>query len=323
MTTRDPVVVIHRVSDASWVDRVSEVDGIDVRFARTADDLRAALSGADVLFGFDWNGTILPQVFEAASDLKWIQWAGAGVDALLFPELIASDVVVTNAGGIYDDAIAEHVLAFVFAHAKGLHVAVRDQQVARWKHRLTRSVSGTKAAVVGAGGIGRAIARALVRSGVDVQIYGTTTRHDDEFGPIRVWDERSLNDVDWLVGAAPLTPSTRNMFNTNVLRELPQHSIFVNIGRGASVDEDALTAAIEQGQIAGAALDVFAVEPLPAESPLWAMPNVLITPHHSGDDGGFPERIVDLFLENLASYRAGKPLKNLIDKSKGYRSSST
>lgn len=296
-------------------------DGVDVRLARTVDELRLALPGAEILFGFDFKGTMLPKVWDAATDLRWIQWAGAGVDALLFPDLVNSDVVVTNAGGIYDDAIAEHVLALMLAHAKRLPDAVRNQLKSTWHYQTVNPVRGSTALVLGAGGIGRAIARLLAAVGVNVTLVATSTRPDDEFGRVTAWQDRDLSRADWLVVAAPLTAATRYMIDRAVLAELPPSASLINIGRGASVDEVALVAALSGGTLAGAGLDVFETEPLPSDSPLWRMENVIITPHHAGDLDDYAERVAELFLKNLARYQAGRPLLNTIDKRLGYRSS--
>lgn len=294
---------------------------VEVRFANSVEDLGDALEGADVLFGFDFKGKMLPQVWDAAGDLRWIQWAGAGVDALLFPGLVESDVTITNAGGIYDQPIAEHVLALMLAHAKRLPDAVRNQQTSTWRYQTVRPVRGTTAVVLGAGGIGRAIARLLLAIGVDTTLVATSTRSDEEFGSVTAWGNRDLSRTDWLIVAAPLTPSTRQLIDAAVLAELPSRATLINVGRGASLDEAALAAALYAGELAGAGLDVFETEPLPSDSPLWQMDNVIITPHHAGDLDDYVERVAALFLENLARYRAGELLLNVIDKRLGYRSS--
>ena len=319
----EPVTVVVQTCPTPELVLGRTPDGVDVRMVDTVDELRLALPGAEVLFGFDFKGKMLPQVWkDASSDLRWIQWAGAGVDALLFPDLVSSDVVVTNAGGIYDDAIAEHVLALMLAQSKRLSDAVRNQLQSKWQYQTVKPVRGTTAVVLGAGGIGRAIARLLGVVGVDVTLIATSTRSDDEFGRVTAWEDRDLSRTDWLVVAAPLTPATRHIIDGAVLAELPRSASLINIGRGASVDEGALAAALSSGEIAGAGLDVFETEPLPSDSPLWQMQNVIITPHHAGDLDDYAERVAALFFENLVRYRAGQPLQNIIDKRLGYRSSS-
>lgn len=291
----------------------------EVRFANSIAELGTALEGADVLFGFDFKGKMLPQVWEEARDLRWIQWAGAGVDALLFPGLVESNVTITNAGGIYDEPIAEHVLALILAEAKRLPDAVRNQLDSSWRYQRVRPVTGSTAAVLGAGGIGRAITRLLATVGVEVALLATSTRPDEEFGQVFAWADRDLSQVDWLVVAAPLTGATTRIVEAGVLAELPSTAVVINVGRGAIIDERALIKALADGRLAGAGLDVFELEPLPSGSPLWAMKNVIITPHHAGDVEDFPERVSQLFLANLTRYRTGEPLINVIDKRLGYR----
>lgn len=315
------VLVVHAHAQPLWLDHGVIDPGVEVRTASNVDELREVIVGADVLFGFDWKGKQLPQVFDLATDLRWIQWAGAGVDALLFDELVASDVVVTNAGGVYDESIAEHVLALILGLARGIPTAVRKQLSRTWEHRLTQRLAGSRATVVGAGGIGRAIARSLLANGVEVQLCGTRTRQEDEFGTVTAWADRDLSTTDWLVMAAPLTEASRGMISSEALAELPPTAHFINIGRGESVDETALIDALAAGGLAGAGLDVFATEPLPETSPLWAMNNVIITPHHAGDDADFSQRVVDVFIDNLGRYRSGRPLHNVVDKRLGYRAS--
>ena len=318
----EPVIVVVQSCPTPELVLGRRPDGVDVRMVDTVDELRLALPGAEVLFGFDFKGKMLPEAWQEASDLRWIQWAGAGVDALLFPDLVNSDVVVTSAGGIYDDAIAEHVLALMLAYAKRLPDAVRNQLNSTWQYRTVKPVRATTAVVLGAGGIGRAIARLLGAVGVEVTLIATSTRSDDEFGRVTAWADRDLSRTDWLIVAAPLTRSTRHIIDAGVLAELPRSASLINIGRGASVDEVALVAALNAGELAGAGLDVFETEPLPSDSPLWQMENVIITPHHAGDLDDYAERVAALFLENLARYRAGQTLRNVIDKRLGYRSSS-
>ncbi|MDH3190065.1 MAG: D-2-hydroxyacid dehydrogenase, partial [Acidimicrobiia bacterium] len=197
---------------------------------------------------------------------------------------------------------------------------VRAQQSHEWDYRMTESLAGTTAIVVGAGGIGRSITRLLTAVGVTVTVLASRTRPDEDLGMVYGWETRAdhLPSADWLILATPLTEATRNLIDAGVLAMLPERARFVNIGRGDSVDEPALILAVQEGRLAGAGLDVFASEPLPNDSPFWDLDNVIVTPHHSGDVGTYPAAVVDIFLDNLDRFRNGKPLRNVIDKSKGY-----
>lgn len=312
------MVVVQGMTDDSRLPGLP--DGVSYRFAKGVDELRSALAGSSILFGFDYRARSLEAAWGAATDLRWIQWGGAGVDALLFPELVESDVVVTNAAGVFDRPIAEHVLGLMLAFAKDLPGSFAAQQNRAWNYRLTDKVAGTHAVIVGAGGIGREIARLLVAVGATVTVYATSSRSDAEFGTIHAWapDHPALSQADWLILATPLTSGTERMIDGAVLDRLPTHARFINIGRGRSVDESALVDALRSGRLAGAGLDVFANEPLPPDSPLWGLEQVIVTPHHSGDTHTFYADIVDVFGDNLERFLSGRPLRNVIDKRKGY-----
>jgi len=286
-----------------------------IRYA-TASELAGALPGADALLVWDFTiGDAVRTSWPAADALRWVHTASAGVDRLMFDELLASDVVVTNSRGVFDTPMAEYVLGLVLAYAKDLPHTVRLQDRGEWRHRETETVAGSTAVVVGGGPIGEAIAALLRAVGLRVRLVGRTARpgvHAAEELP------GLLGDADYLVLAAPLTDRTRGMVNASSLALLPPRARLINVGRGALVVQDDVVAAIRAGTLAGAALDVFEVEPLPADSPLWTLPGVLVSPHMSGDAIGWRQSLVELFADNLARYRAGRPLRNMVDKTHGY-----
>jgi len=295
-----------------------------VRYA-TADELTAALPGADVLFVWNFLSSAVEGVWHAADALRWIHVASAGVDRLLFPGLAASEVLVTNSRGIFDRPMAEFVLGTVLALAKDLHTSVRLQDRKQWHHRETERIEGKHALVIGTGPIGRAIARQLAAVGMLVSGAGRVGReHDPDFGEVHGRDRLTevLGDFDYVVLAAPLTEQTKGMIDADALVRFRPTARLINVGRGALVVQEDLTAALASGRLAGAALDVFDTEPLPETSPLWEMPHVLISPHMSGDTLGWHEDLVDLFTANLLSYTENKPLRNIVDKQRGYVSGS-
>ena len=255
------------------------------------------------------------------TDLRWVHIASAGVDRLLFPELAASDVVVTNSRRIFDEPIAEYVLGLVLCFAKDLHTTLRLQGRRRWQHRETERITGAHALVVGTGPIGRAIGRRLRAAGLTVRGLGRTGRSaDPDLGDVRPFADlhEALGEADYVVLAAPLTDLTRGMIDAAALARMRPATRLINVGRGQLVIEDALVGALREGRIAGAALDVFATEPLAESSPLWDLPNVIISPHMSGDARGWHDRLVELFTDNLARYRDGRELRNVVDKRRGY-----
>lgn len=286
-----------------------------------AAGLADALDGAHVLFAFDFLSNALPHAWHAAGSLEWIHVASAGVDALMFPELRDSDVTVTNSRGVFDGAIAEYVLAQILSFVKDLPESLRLQRNRVWKHRESERITGRSVLVVGSGPIGRAIARLLTAVGMTVRGSGRRAREDDpDFGTVTATEDlpRAVAEADFVVAAAPLTEATRHLFDARIFAAMPPHARFVNVGRGELVHTADLVEALRSGTIAGAALDVFETEPLSDDHPLWEMPNVVITPHNSGDFIGWRDTLVDLFVDNFHRRLAGEPLRNVVDKQLGY-----
>ncbi|GAB3562944.1 D-2-hydroxyacid dehydrogenase [Spelaeicoccus albus] len=291
-----------------------------VRYA-TVDGLADAVDGADALFLWDFFSTAVKDVWDRAGSLKWIHVAAAGVDKLMFDELADSDVVVTNSGGIFDRPIAEFVLGSMLSFAKDMPLSFRLQSQKVWRHRETERLDDKSAVIVGTGAIGREIARLLAAVDVSVAGAGRTARSGDEdFG--EVYESARLaeyaGDFDYVIVVAPLTPATRNLVDADVLAAMKPTARLINVGRGESVDADALADALSGESIAGAALDVFSPEPLPESSPLWEMDNVLVSPHMSGDAVGWLERLSDLFAANLDRYCRDAELVNIVDKRLGF-----
>lgn len=293
----------------------------------TADNLSHALPGADVLLLWDFFSRALKDNWgSATADLRWVHVCAAGVDSLLFDDLRASPVVVTNASGVFDQPIAEFVLASILARDKQLHESKTFQREGRWRHRETMRTSGTSALVIGTGGIGRAVARMLRAVGIRVAGAGRTSRADDpDFGVVHATADLAsyVGRFDNVVAIAPLTAQTERMINAPVFAAMRGDAHFINVGRGALVDESALIDALRAGEIGAASLDVFDTEPLPTESPLWTMDNVALSPHMSGDVRGWREELADLFLDNLGRYLdatapPAEVLRNVVDKDRGY-----
>nr|WP_075020618.1 D-2-hydroxyacid dehydrogenase [Actinomadura madurae] len=291
-----------------------------VRYVRETE-LAEALPGADVLFMWDFLSDALAGAWPASGGPGWVHIASAGVDRLMFPALIESETKVTNSRGVFDEPIAEYVLGLVLAFAKDLPGTLRLQGERRWRHRETERVTGSRALVVGTGPIGRAIGRRLSAAGLAVTGAGRTARDaDSDLGlvhPMERLDE-ALAEADYVVLAAPLTPQTRGMIDAAALDRMRPSARLINVGRGALVAEPDLVKALRAGRIAGAALDVFEDEPLPPSSPLWDMPNVIVSPHMSGDVIGWRDELVRLFAANLGRYVSGRPLRNVVDKRLGY-----
>ena len=286
-----------------------------------AAGLPAALAGADILYLWDFFADGVRQAWPAAGSLQWIHVPAAGVDKLLFPELVTSDVVLTNARGIFDQPMAEHVLGAMLHFAKDFGRAAAQQQQRQWHRYPTTDLAGASVLVAGTGSIGRCTARLLTAVGMRVQGLGRTARTGDpDFGTVHAGTNfaAAAGDFDYVVLAAPLTPSTRGMLSREVLAGLKPTAVLINVGRGALADEPALEEALRTGKLAGAALDVFETEPLPGHSGLWELPNVLITPHLSGDAKKQLPALARQFADNLAAWKAGRPLANVVDKQLGF-----
>lgn len=303
-------------------DRPPGLDGLDVDFRYcAADGLLEAIHGARGMLLWDFFSTAVRDIWADAGTVEWIHVTAAGVDTLLFDELRDSDVVVTNARGVFDRPIAEYVLGAVIAHAKDSRRSFDLQRRRQWQHRETREIARANALVVGTGGIGREIARLLRAAGMEVRGAGRRARDDDpDFGKVVASGDLSA-DVGWcdhLILAAPLTEATRGLVDAAVLNAMKPDAHLVNIARGPLVDESALLAALTEGRIGGATLDVFTGEPLPAEHPLWDAPNVTITAHMSGDVVGWRDTLAAQYAENVRRWLAGEPLLNVVDKKLGY-----
>ena len=294
--------------------------------------LRAAVEAARGAEAFVGYGVPAP-LWEAATSgpdarLRWAHTASAGVSAGLVEAVRGSGVVLTNAAGVYAEPMADTVLAMMLHFARGLDVAVRAQAERRWdkapfdaSDAPVRELAECTVGIVGLGGIGRAVARRAVALGMRV----VATRRRDAAGPdgVEVFSgadalDRILPRCDYLVLAVPQTAETRAMVGARELALLPTRAVLINVARGGVVDEEALTEALAAKRLRGAGLDVFAREPLPEESRLWSLPNVLVTPHVSGASHRFWRRQTDLITANIQRYAAGEPLLNTVDLQAGY-----
>ncbi len=278
------------------------------------------IADADVVLGF-----VTREMFLAARRLRWVQSISSGVDAFFYAEFRDSDVVLTSEKGLVGEHLADHGFGLLLMLTRQLGTALRYGPDA-WNHRpemrsqeveLTGAVMG----IFGFGGTGRAMARRAVAFGMTVQALDrdavpTSPEVDEVWGPDRFEELLATSDV--VAVCCPLTPETRGRFDAAALARMRSTAWLVNVTRGEVMVEDDLVAALESGEIAGAALDVAPREPLPADSRLWALPNVAMTPHTAGASQFRAGRNLDRFVDNLARFRAGEPLEGVIDKALGY-----
>lgn len=302
-------------------ERLSSLVGKEatLRAASTRATLEAILPDAEIALVWAYKSDLLEGSWDLARKVNWVHVAAAGVDRPLFPELVESSAVLTNAAGVFDRPMAEWVLMCILAYVKEFFDNIEHQRERRWVNREVGVLEGQKALIMGAGGVGRDIARVLRMAGMEVRGVARSRRDGDpDFGTIHPLCDlpELLTRADYVICALPLTPQTRGMVGATEFSLMKKSARFINVGRGGSVDEEALIAALEGGEIAGAALDVFVEEPLPPDSPLWGMPQVYVSPHMSGS--GFEERLAVQFLENLRRWKAGRPLLNVVDKRLGF-----
>jgi phosphoglycerate dehydrogenase-like enzyme len=274
------------------------------------DAFADAAPAADVILNWTGSRELLRQVWQMAPQVRWIHSRSAGLDELLFPELAGSSVVLTNARGVFSEILGEFAIAAVLFFAKGLRRMVRSQEAGVWDQFDTVEVAGQTMGVIGLGDIGKAAARRAEAMGMRVM----GLRRVD--GPDRKRD--LLAQSDYVVLSTPLTPETRGIIGAAELHAMKFEAVLINLGRGPLVDEAALLAALRERRIGGAALDVFNEEPLPAGHPFYTLDNVLLSPHSADHTPDWKERTMRLFLENFDRYRKGEPLRNVVDKPRGY-----
>jgi phosphoglycerate dehydrogenase-like enzyme len=324
------IVVHHRLdlwTAPPWFKEklLSEFPGLEVVQLNSYDGVEKHLRDAEVVFTI----SLRPEQFAVARKLRWVHAPTAAVHQFMFPELIRSDVVLTNASEVHGPVVAEHVIALVLALAKKIPQASRLQQTHVWgqeqiwnERPRPREVAGAILGLVGLGSIGKRVARMASALGMRVLAVREHVEKGSPDGVEAVFAPSALDEVlaqsDFVVLAVPLTQATRALINAARLAAMKRDAYLINVGRGPQIDEAALDEALCARRIAGAALDVFEVEPLPLESPLWKLDNLLITPHTAGLTEKLWQRHYDLFSENLRRYLAHEPLLYVVDKRRGY-----
>jgi phosphoglycerate dehydrogenase-like enzyme len=295
-----------------------------VAHAPTFSEMPAELPDADIFVG----AVLRPEQFRQAPKLKWIHSTSAGVGQLTYPELRASEVIVTNASGVFSIPMAEHTIGLLLALARNFPDTVRQQDQKTWsqQHLWDRpqrlsELNGATLLIVGFGSIGKEIAKRA--SAFDMKVIGVTRSgqgdltYAQQIVPVEKLDE-VLPQADYVVVATPETGDTKHLFDARRFAKMKRGARLINLGRGSALDEAALVRALESATLGGAALDVTDTEPLPAESPLWTAPNLLITPHTSAISSRLWQRETDVIVQLLERWFAGRELFNRVDLAKGY-----
>jgi phosphoglycerate dehydrogenase-like enzyme len=286
------------------------------------DDVAEHIQGAQATFS--WR--IRPAALEKADELAWMQGGGAGVESLLSSDFVAKNITLTNASGVSAPNMAEHAIAMMLAFARGIPRHVIAGQRHAWRDETLGSddfeLGGQTVFVVGTGAIGSEIARRL--KAFDMTVVGVRRNPDRELGPgfdgaigFDALPGR-IGEADHVVSSLPLTPNTRGLFDAGLFAQFKQGAYFYNLGRGGTVDQDALITALETNHLAGAGLDVVDPEPLPADHPLWDVRGVLITSHQSGGSNRTIDRLFALAADNLERYVTGQELRNVVNQAEGY-----
>jgi phosphoglycerate dehydrogenase-like enzyme len=302
----------------------AELPAVEICSVENEAEAAQALADADAFVGW----TFPAPLFGAAKRLRWVHSASAGIEANLFPAMVASDVILTNAAGLHSVSIPEHVLALMVALARNLHESGRLQARAQWDRFGAiafaggiRELSGSNLAILGAGAIGQATVKLARALGMRVRVLRRRADRPVDGAEAVVGPDDKLALLAWadfVVLATPFTAETECMIDGAALNAMKRSAFLINIARGEVVDDDALLDALRSGAIAGAGLDTFRAEPLPASSPYWAQPNVIVTPHVSGYTARYFERTLELFRDNLRRFVRGEPLRNVVDKHLGY-----
>ncbi len=320
--------------DADRLARIASASGpMRVANCRSEDEAVREIADADAFFG-----KLTPAMLSAARRLRWVQSPTASLEHYIFPELVEHPAQLTNMRGLFHDNIADHVFGCMLCFARNLHVYIRQQQRAEWKPAggskegqsfrsgpaVTTDVdlahttlTAATLGVIGLGSIGAEIARRGVCFGMRVIAIDSDPRPAPS-GIEGPWPADRLDQLlaqsDYVVIAAPHTPETEGLFDAPKFRCMKSSSVLINIGRGVIVNLNDLTGALEAGEIAGAALDVYEVEPLPADHPLWAFENVILTPHIAGHSPLIAGRHLQVVLDNVSRFVNGQPLRNVVDK---------
>ncbi|MBO8140638.1 MAG: D-2-hydroxyacid dehydrogenase [Firmicutes bacterium] len=284
--------------------------------AATAEQARPLVAGADIIAGWGFP----PELLAGARRLRWFHKLGAGVDDLVLSDRLPAEVVLTRTNGrVFARRMAEYVMAYILAFCQDIRRVVRQQQARRWQPFLPKTAAGRTVGVAGLGDIGTEVAQLATAMGM--RVVGWRRSPAAVGGVERVYAGRKelvpfLAESEFVVIVLPLTRETRGLLGRQELSAMRQGAYLINVGRGPIVDEAALLEALQSGRLAGAALDVFAREPLPEGHPLWELDNVYITPHISGP--GLPEELGEELCANLARYMRGEPLAKQVPKNRGY-----
>jgi phosphoglycerate dehydrogenase-like enzyme len=288
------------------------------------ESFAGAAANANVIYNWSLSGALLREVFLMCPGVQWVHTRSAGLDNILFPELVESAVPLTNGTGVFSPSLGEFALAAILFFAKDLRRMVRNQEAGRWEQFDIVEVTGQTVGIVGYGDIGRAVATRVRAMGMRVLAVKRSGPLLYNMDPLvsRIYKPDALAEMlpqcDYIVVAAPLTPETRSMIDDAAFAAMKPEAVVINVGRGPVIDEAAMVRALSAGRIKGAALDVFDNEPLADGHPFYSLPNVLLSPHCADHTPDWMDRAMQFFIDQFERFRNGEPLMNIVDKARGY-----
>jgi D-2-hydroxyacid dehydrogenase (NADP+) len=311
-------LIAHNIDDGSLERLRSVSPEIEVIMASTLEDAVMKVADADAVYS---RGSLERNVFLAGKKLIWVQIGGAGVEDTLYSEMVESDVVLTNSSGAFDIPISDHIFAMILCFARGLNMFLRHQIEGVWKGTSLNELARQTILIIGLGSIGMAVAQRA--HGFDMRIMAVDAMEVNKPEYVeRVEKPEKLHELlpnaDFIAICCPLTQKTYKLIGEAEFQKMKPTAYIINPARGKIIDESAMILALSEKRIAGAGLDVFEQEPLPSDSPLWKMPNVIITTHSAGGSPVTGGRIMDIVCENMRRFLAGKPLINIVNKNAGF-----
>jgi phosphoglycerate dehydrogenase-like enzyme len=318
------VLVLADPADPQLKELAALPEETSIAAGSSAEAFERAAAQADVLFNWSESGSLFREVFTMCPQLRWVHSRAAGLDGLLFPEIVASPVPLTNGSGVFSPPLGEFVLGAMLYFAQDFRRLIRCQAAGVWETRDIAEIAGRTAGIVGYGDIGRAVSTRARAMGMHVLALrrggppssGADPLVDQFYGPAARLE--MIARCDYLVISAPLTPETCGMIGAAEFAAMPPHAVVINVGRGPVIDEAALIEALTANRIRGAALDVFDTEPLPERHPFYTLENVLLSPHCADHTPDWLHRAMQFFLDQFERFRQGEALFNVVDKHRGY-----
>jgi phosphoglycerate dehydrogenase-like enzyme len=314
----NPLVLVITDEDSP---QFSMLAGVECVIGKTVEDFAEAAPRASAILYWSGSREQLRSVLLIAPNVKWVHSRAAGLDATLFPELVESAVILTNAKGVFSEALGEFALAAILYFAKDLRRMIRNQEAGRWEIFLVDEIAGQTLGIIGYGSIGQAAAKRAKAMGMKILALRnratTTDTIVDRFFE-RDEMEKMLGECDYVLAATPLTPETHHVISDSVFAAMKPACVFINLGRGPVVDQAALVRALQEKRIKGAALDVFEQEPVPEGDPVYKLDNLLLSPHTADRTKSWLDDSMRFFVAQYERFKNGEPLKNVVNKKQGY-----